>query len=36
LFEMFARDTVAMIERVIAWDGRSWDEPPSTVNKSVS
>ncbi len=25
LFEMFTRDTVAMIERVIAWDGASWD-----------
>lgn len=25
LFEMFTRDTVAMIERVIAWDGTSWE-----------
>jgi creatinine amidohydrolase len=25
LFEMFARDTVAMIERIIAWDGASWE-----------
>jgi creatinine amidohydrolase len=25
LFEMFTRDTVAMIERTIAWDGASWE-----------
>ena len=25
LFEMFTRDTVAMIERMIAWDGASWE-----------
>lgn len=25
LFDLFTRDTVAMIERVIAWDGESWD-----------
>jgi creatinine amidohydrolase len=25
LFEMFARDTVTMIERMIAWDGVSWE-----------
>ena len=25
LFEMFTRDTVKMIERIIAWDGASWE-----------
>jgi creatinine amidohydrolase len=25
LLEMFARDAVAMIERMVAWDGKSWE-----------
>jgi creatinine amidohydrolase len=25
LFEIFARDVVAFLERVVAWDGRAWN-----------
>jgi creatinine amidohydrolase len=25
LFRLFSQDVVAFLERVIAWDGRSWD-----------
>jgi creatinine amidohydrolase len=25
LFRVFARDVVSLLERVIAWDGRSWN-----------
>ena len=25
LFRMFSQDVVTFLERVIAWDGRSWD-----------
>ena len=26
LFRIFSHDVVTFLERVIAWDGRSWDE----------